>query len=174
MTRGSKVDNKIKAKIISSYALTNSYNKTSKEFKCSPNTIKKIINEAKNNNPNEYAKVCKEKKKLFYEQANEIIDKALALLNRRFDTALSEQDEIEELISISASGEDEDGKPLSYQEKLAIAKKLSKLQINSLSEITISMGTLYDKMRLDKGESTSNTNNVVNVVMSDELKELSK
>ena len=34
------------------------------------------------------------------------------------------------------------------KEKLDIAKKISKLEINSLSEITTSLGTLYDKMRL--------------------------
>ena len=50
--------------------------------------------------------------------------------------------------------------------------KISKLEINSLSEITTSLGTLYDKMRLASGESTNNE--TIKVEMSQEIKDLSK
>ena len=43
MARGVKTDNKKIAEIITSYALTNSYNKTAKECKVSANTVKNII-----------------------------------------------------------------------------------------------------------------------------------
>ena len=66
----------------------------------------------------------------------------------------------------------DDGKELSGKEKLDIAKKISKLEINSLSEITTSLGTLYDKMRLASGESTNNE--TIKVEMSQEIKDLSK
>jgi hypothetical protein len=36
------------------------------------------------------------------------------------------------------------------------------------------MGTLYDKMRLDRGESTENTNQTIKIGFSDEIQELSK
>ena len=45
---------------------------------------------------------------------------------------------------------------IDYQEKIAAIKKLSKIELNNLAEITTSMGTIYDKMRLDKGQSTGN------------------
>lgn len=172
MAKGKKLDNKKIAEIITSYALTNNYNAAAKVCGVCANSVKNVVNKQKKNNPKEYAKVCDEKKELFSIRANKIIDKSLELLNRRFDTALNEQEEIEELIDIVMSGESESGKPLTYKEKLTIAKKLSRLQINSLSEITTSMGTLYDKMRLDKGETTQN--NSIVVKMTDEVKELSK
>jgi superfamily II helicase len=167
-----KTDIKKATEIVTSYALTNSYNATAKECGVCANCVKNVITRQKKNDPNGYAKTCKEKKELFSVKANKIIDKSLELLNRRFDTALNEEKEIEELINVAMSGESESGKPLTYQEKLTIAKKLSRLQINSLSEITTSMGTLYDKMRLDKGETTQN--NSIVVKMTDEVKELSK
>jgi bacterioferritin-associated ferredoxin len=172
MAKGKKLDNKKIAEIITSYALTNNYKATAKVCGVCANSVKNVVNKQKKNNPKEYAKVCTEKKELFSVRANKIIDKSLELLNRRFDTALNEEKEIEELINVAMSGESESGKPLTYQEKLTIAKKLSRLQINSLSEITTSMGTLYDKMRLDKGETTQN--NSIVVKMTDEVKELSK
>jgi hypothetical protein len=43
MARGVKTDNKTKAKIRASYALTNSYNATAKDLGISPNTVKAMI-----------------------------------------------------------------------------------------------------------------------------------
>lgn len=155
MARGSKVDNEKIQEIIASYALTNNYNKTAKEVGVAANTVKNVINKQKEENPEEYAKVCEEKKELFSQKANRVIDKAMNLLERRFDTALENEDTIEELINVIMTDDSSDEKT-SYQEKLAIAKRLGRLQINSLSEITTSMGTLYDKMRLDSDKPTEN------------------
>ncbi len=46
-----------------------------------------------------------------------------------------------------------------------------KIQVNHLSTV---IGTIYDKNRLDKGESTENTNNTITIGFSEELEELSK
>lgn len=149
MARGVKTDNKTKAKIMTSYALTNSYNATAKEFGISENTVKRIIL----NNKDEFAKISEQKKELFQDKANEIIDKALLLLKKRYDKALENEAELDEMISVIMSADKEE---MDYQEKLAVIKKIGRLQINSLSEITTSLGTLYDKMRLAKGEPTGN------------------
>lgn len=170
MPRGVKTDEQTKQKIYTSYSLTNSYNATAKELGISDTTVKTIIE----NNKEEFGKVKEQKKEEFSTRANKIIDKALVLLNRRYDTALENQDAIEELINQVMSAPEsttEDGH-ITRKEKIDIAKRLSRLELNSLSEITTSMGTLYDKMRLDKGEST--TNQSIKVEMADELKELSK
>jgi hypothetical protein len=63
---------------------------------------------------------------------------------------------------------------MSYKERMDLAKKLGRLELNTLSEITTSMGTLFDKMRLANGESTENSSQTITVTMSKELEELSK
>lgn len=153
MPRGVKTNNKTKAKIMTSYALTNSYNATAKELKISDSTVKSVIE----NNKEEFKKVQEQKKEEFVDKASEIIDKALELLKRRYNKALDNENELEELIDIVFKANDpEDGEELSHKEKLDIAKKIGRLELNNLSEITTSMGTLFDKMRLAKGESTGN------------------
>lgn len=160
MPRGVKTDNKKIAEIMASYALTNSYNKTAKECKVSDSTVKKIIL----SNQEEFGKVQEQKKEEFSTRANRIVDKSLELLERRFDTALNNQDEIEELINIIFEENDPDSdKRLTQKEKVDIARKLSRLELNSLSEITTSMGTLIDKSRLVAGESTENNKFEVNI-----------
>lgn len=145
MARGVKIDSKKVAEVIASYALTNSYNKTAKECKISDKTVKKIIE----NNPKEYEK----KKELFSERADRIINKSLDLIEERIDTAKENQNELEEIIQMVLNI---DKKELNETQKKSIVNKISKMQLNSLSELTTAMGTLYDKMRLATGESTEN------------------
>ena len=161
MPRGKKTDSQMIANIMTSYALTNSYNATAKELGISDSTVKKIIEE----NKEEFGKVQEQKKEEFSKKASKIIDKALELLNRRYDKALNSEDKLEELIDIVMYDADE---RLSYKQKLEIAKKLSRIELNSLSEITTSMGTLYDKMRLANGESTVNNDVNINIELTDD------
>lgn len=169
MAKGKKRTPEEISEILTAYATTNNLIETSKLTGIPVGTIKSIVDRYKDTD--DFKKLQKEKKELFSEKANRVIDKAMELLERRFDTALSNEDTIEGLINIVMTDDSHDER-MSYQERLAIAKKLGRLQINGLSEITTSLGTLYDKMRLDKGEST--TNNTITVQMSDEVKELSK
>lgn len=46
-----------------------------------------------------------------------------------------------------------------------------KIPVNQLSTV---VGTLFDKVRLDKGESTENTKQTITIGFSDEIQELSK
>ena len=166
MPRGVKTDSQMIAKIMASYALTNSYNDTAKELGISDSTVKKVIME----NQEEFGKVQEQKKEEFSSKASKIVDKALELLDRRFDKALNSEEKLEELIDIVMYEDDPDAEEkLTYKQKLDIAKKLSRIELNSLSEITTSMGTLYDKMRLANGQSTNN----VSVSYEEALKSVS-
>ena len=168
MPRGVKTNNKTKAKIMTSYALTNSYNATAKELKISDSTVKSVIE----NNKEEFEKVQEQKKELFQDKANVIIDKALELLKRRFNKALDNEDELEELIDIVYRSNDpnaDESDKLSHKEKREIARKISRLELNNLSEITTSLGTLFDKVRLAEGKSTGN----INVSYEDSLRAVS-
>lgn len=153
MARGVKADNQLIANVMASYALTNSYNATAKQLKISDSTVKKIIME----HQEEFGKVQEQKKEEFADKANEIIDKAMILLKRRFDTALNNQDQIEKMIQMVFDAEEPEGEEkLTRKEKLDIVKRLSRLELNNLSEITTSLGTLFDKMRISRGETTDN------------------
>lgn len=143
--KGVPINNKKIAEVIASYALTNSYNATAKECGISDKTVKKIIE----NNPKEYEK----KKELFSESANRIINKSLKLIEDRIDTAMHNQSELESIIQMVWI---QDKKELNETQKKIIVNKISRMQLNSLSELTTAMGTLYDKMRLATGESTEN------------------
>lgn len=169
MARGVKTDNAKIAEIITSYTLTNSYNKTAKEVGVSANTVKNVINRQKTENPEEFAKVCEEKKEEFQDKANRIIDKSLKLIERRIDRASDNEDELDEIIQMVW---EQDKKVLNETQKKTIVNKVSKTQLNSLSELTTALGTLYDKMRLSKGEATENQS--ITIKMSDSIKELSK
>lgn len=153
MARGVKIDNQKAQEIIASYALTNSYNATAKECGISANSVKNIINKQKAENSEEFAKVCEEKKELFSDRANRIINKSLDLIEDRIDIARGNQAELEEIIQMVWNM---DKKELNETQKKIIVNKISKMQLNSLSELTTAMGTLYDKMRLATGESTEN------------------
>ena len=52
---------------------------------------------------------------------------------------------------------EQDKKSLNETQKKMIVNKIGKMQLTSLSELTTALGTLYDKSRLAKGESTDNT-----------------
>lgn len=149
MARGVKIDNQKIQEVMASYALTNSYNATAKECGVSDKTVKKIIEERSE----EFAKVSEEKKELFSNRANRIINKSLDLIEDRIDTARANQDELEEIIQMVW---EQDKKELNETQKKAIVSKIARMQLNSLSELTTAMGTLYDKMRLANGESTEN------------------
>lgn len=151
MARGVKTDNAKIAEIMTSYALTNSYNATAKECNVSDSTVKKIINE----HQEEFGKVQEQKKEEFCDKANRIIDKSLKLLERRIDVASNYEDELDEIIQMVFN---QDKKELNENQKKAIVSKLSKMQLHSLSELTTALGTIYDKMRLAKGEATENSN----------------
>ena len=133
--KGIKVDNKLAAKIIANYALTNNYSKTGKELGVCNNTVKRVINRKNKEDPEMVSKIVKDKKDTFIEDATRIMSKAMKRLENELDS------------------------PTTI------------IPTNNLSTV---IGTLYDKRALAKGESTSNTNGTISVVMSDELKELSK
>lgn len=127
MPRGQKTDNKMIAKIMTSYALTNSYNRTAQELGISDSTVKKIIQE----HQEEFGKVREQKKEEFYNKANKIVFKALDKLDKSLDA---------------------DNIPINH--------------------LTTAIGTLYDKMRLEKDKSTINS--TIEITMSEDVKELSQ
>ena len=163
MAQGKKTDNETIYKVMLSYITTRNYSETGRQLDMPESTVRKII--ADNREKPEFAKLCEEKKDEFVEKADKIIYKATELLERRLDTALESQDELEDMIQeIWDAGEDE----IKGAKKKALVNKLSRLQLNALNEITTALGTMYDKRALAKGEPTSNEVLKINIELSDD------
>lgn len=167
MAKGKKTDNETIYKIMISMFSTNNFNETSRQLNIPVKTVEKIYKE--NKDKEEFTKLCIEKKEEFVETASRIINKATNLLERRIDMALENQDELDEMI-------DEiwqvDKKDLNETRKKTLVNKLTKMQLNNLSEITTAIGTIYDKRNLAEGKSTVNAD--ISIKMDKKVEELSQ
>jgi hypothetical protein len=166
MPRGVKTPKPKEYDIMVSYAITNSYNATAKQFNVSDTTVKDIIER----NYGDFKKIQEEKKEDFLSRSNRIIDKMTNLLDRRVTRALDKEDEIDKTIDfiwdIDENAEDKDEK-MTYKEKVALVKRLGKISLNSMNEITTSMGTVFDKARILQGGTESNETPSVTVNIVD-------
>ena len=168
MAKGKKTDNETIYKIMISMFSTNNFNETARQLNMAESTVEKIYKE--NKNKEEFVKLCAEKKEEFVENATRIINKATELLERRLDTALENQDELDEIIDEVWNMNN--SKDFNETKKKTIVNKIGKMQLNSLSEITTAIGTIYDKRNLAEGKATVNTD--INIKMSEKVEELSK
>lgn len=163
MAQGKKTDNETIYKVMLSYITTRNYSETGRQLNMPESTVRKIIDD--NKDKEEFAKLCEEKRDEFIEKADKIIYKATELLERRLDTALESQDEIEDMIQDVWNASEQEIKGAA---KKALVNKLSRLQLNALNEITTALGTMYDKRALAKGEPTSNEKLTINIGLSDD------
>lgn len=163
MPRGKKTDKKKEIEIMTSYAFTNSYLATAKEFGISHSTVRDIIDR----NYDDFVKIQQEKKQDFISRATKIVDKMTQLLDRRVTRALDKDEEIENVINeIENAPEDKEEEGyLSRKEKMDLVKKLNKISINSMNEITTSLGTVYDKIK--NTEDTPSATPVVKIEIKD-------
>lgn len=166
MPRGVKTPKPKEYDIMVSYAITNSYNATAKQFNVSDTTVKDIIER----NYDDFKKIQEEKKEDFLSRSNRIIDKMTNLLDRRVTRALDKEDEIDKTIdfiwNVDENAEDKDEK-MTYKEKVALVKQLGRISLNSMNEITTSMGTVFDKTRILQGGTESNETPSVTVNIVD-------
>lgn len=73
--RGKKTDPEIVYKVMASWAITNNISETSRKLKIAESTVRKIVNDHKEEP--EFVKLCEEKREKFSERAGRIIDSAL-------------------------------------------------------------------------------------------------
>lgn len=167
MAKGKKTPIEDVYKVMVGYASNKNIKDLASTLNMPWSTVKKIVDT--NKDKPEFAKLCEEKAEEFADKATRIIDKATTLLEKRLTTALERQQELDETLDLIMYADKED---IDYKEKLAMAKRIGKIQLNALNEITTAIGTMYDKRALAKGENTSNQS--LTIRMSEEVKELSK
>lgn len=163
MAKGQKTSLEDVYKIMVGYASNRNVNALSRELSMPESTVRKIIED--NKGKDEFKKLCEEKEMEFVQRADEIIQKGTKLLNKRLDTALEQYEDLEIILDEALSMNKDE---LTQSEKKSLIKKISKLQINSLNEITTAIGTMYDKKALAKGEPTNNEKITITVSVVDE------
>jgi len=75
------------------------------------------------------------------------------LIQRQMRTALDKQAEVDRLIDAV-----EDDPDMDYKTRQGIIRNLGKIVRPDMRELTIAVGTLYDKRALSLGDSTANEN----------------
>lgn len=160
MPKGKKTDNETIYKIMISVFSTNNFSETGRQLNIPEKTVEKIYKE--NIERQEFAKLYEQKKDEFVVNATRIINKASTLLEKKLDTALESQKELDEIIETILNI---DKKQMTDKEKNALANKIGKMQLNNLSEITTALGTLYDKRNLAEGKSTENSKLDINITV---------
>lgn len=86
MAQGKKTDIKTIYAIIASWAITGNYSETSRVLNIPVKTVEKIVKDNKDNE--EFERLISRMREDFENEASEIINKGLKMLNRRLDIAL--------------------------------------------------------------------------------------
>lgn len=167
MARGKKTAPEDIYRVMTSYAITNSYNQTAKDLGMPYATVKDIVKA--NQDADEFIKLRQQKKDEFADKASAIIDKGLYLLDKRLNRAIEEEDTLDDLIEEIWAMDDSE---MSQQTKTATVNKIKQMQLHNLKDITTAIGTLYDKRALSRGEMTQNVGFATNLSL-DKLAEIS-
>ena len=144
MAKGKKTDNETVYKIMCLYAVHNNYSEVGRILNVPRKTVEKLVKE--HINDKEFAEICQQKKEEFVEVADRII----------FEIWNTDKEELNET------------------QKKSLVQKISKLQINGLSEITTSIGIMYDKKRIaETGIVDPETPNInINIVDNSNLEKV--
>lgn len=165
--KNAKYTDEMKEKAILLYATNGNITETARTLGIAKSTVHKWINAPEMCEQVEQMRT--EKRIEFADKASELIDKGLLLLERRLDTAIKREEELEILINeISLASNDE----MPQQTKTALISKIKSLELQKLGEITTAVGTLFDKRALARGESTTSTE--IKITLGGELQEWAK
>lgn len=140
--KGKKYSPEIKEQALAMFAVSGNVLDVAKQMGIAESTVRDWVN--KKSDDEDYIKLRAEKKQKFVEDAWRIIEKANTLLEKRIDTALSKQEELETLLA-KMRGE------ANYKK---LAENISAMKIENLSNLTTTIGTLYDKQALCNKEET--------------------
>ena len=151
MARGKKTSPEDVYKVMALWFTNYNLRETARIMDMPLSTVKDIVD--KNKNAEDFAELRTQKQEEFSQKATEIIEKGLILLNKRLDRAISDEEELDDLIDEVYFADNEE---MSYQEKMSIVAKIKGMQMQNIKDITTAVGTLYDKRALSRGESTQN------------------
>lgn len=150
--RGKKTPPETIYAIMAVWSITDNYAETAKRLNIPEKTVEKLVKE--NKGKEEFAELCGNVRKDFVSKATGIIDKAVTLLDKRFDRALEEEDELDALIEEIWNADKEE---MTRDEKNKLYNKIRSLQLYDIKAVSSTLSTLYEKRALALGESTENS-----------------
>lgn len=103
----------------------------------------------------EFRELRRKKKQEFVDEAWGIINQAQKLLKRRFERALINETQLDELIDEIMQLESKD---LSTEQRKSLYKKMATIKIEDVGKIATVLGTMYDKQALANDEPTERVN----------------
>ncbi len=167
MAKGKKYNDDIKEKAFALLATNNNPQVIADELKIPYTTIKtwekKWLKESENgskngnsggdtkNNEKNLVELRKKKKEEFVENAWGLIDKVRTLLERRLDRAITSEDKIDELVEEITQL---DHKSLTDNQRKALYSRIAAIKLDNVKELSVVLGTLYDKQALANKEAT--------------------
>ena len=174
MARGKKYNDDIKEKAFALLAVSNNVQYVADELGLKYSTVKtwekqflaksREFEEKQSENPEggeetitnsdelDLVKLRKKKKEEFVNDSWNLIGKIKTLLERRLDRAIGSENVIDELLAEITSL---DRKELTDAQRKSLYMKISTIKVESVKELSVVLGTLYDKQALANKEATS-------------------
>lgn len=156
MAKGRKYNDDIKEKAFALLAVNNSVSCVAGQLGLPRSTVKSwkeaYDKKAKGSGEDTIAELRQKKKEEFVENAWGLIGKIRTLLERRLDRALDSEDILDELVEEITKL---DHKDLSDTQRKALYSKMNSIKVESVKELAVVLGTLYDKQALANKEATA-------------------
>ena len=176
MAQGKKYNDDLKERAFALLACNNSVAYVAKELRLPYSTVKtwekkflaqseeltrkekeqnsgSVNNEVtKQNNEHNLVKLRNNKKAEFVENAWSLIEKCETLIERRLSRAIEREEAIDSFVEEIAQIDREE---LNETQRKILCTKLGSIKIESVKEIAVILGTLYDKQALANKEATS-------------------
>lgn len=156
MAKGQKYNDDIKEKAIALLTVNNSVSYVARELGLPRSTVKSwketYDRDAEKGGEDTIAKLRQKKKEEFVEDAWGLINKIKTLLERRLDRAIDGEDEIDALVEEITKL---DHKQLTDSQRKALYSRIAAIKVESVKELAVVLGTLYDKQALANKEATA-------------------
>ncbi len=184
MARGKKYNDDIKEKAFALLAVNNNVQYVAEALGLKYTTVKtwerqflarsKELEKKQGENPKgekettnsdelDLAKLRKKKKEEFVNDSWRLIGKIKTLLERRLERAIGSEDMIDELLAEITSL---DKKELTDAQRKALYMKISTIKVESVKELAVVLGTIYDKQALANKEATTIVDGGIEVVFN--------
>lgn len=168
MARGQKYNDDIKERALAMLAVNNSVAFVARELGVPRTTVlswKEAYDERACDEGDESIDELRRKnKEKFAQDAWDMVNKSMTLMNRRLTRALEREDLFDELIEQIESCPE-----LTREDVKAACARLTALKVDSLKEISVVLGTMYDKHALASGDSTENLGGTIKITKFEDM-----
>lgn len=166
MAKGKKYNDDIKEKAFALLAVNNSVSYVAEQLGLPRSTVKSwkeaYDKKAIEGGEDTIAKLRQKKKEEFVEGAWNLIGKVQTLLERRLGRAIESEDVIDELVDEILAL---DHKDLTDTQRKALYSKIMAIKVESVKELSVVLGTLYDKQALANKEATAIVDGNINTTI---------